>query len=209
MGKPSITTTSAVKIAAKARAKRSLVAKSTTNAPVALVTARSPTPRVKVKPGVPVNVGVFGGRDLAYPPVKLSPKQPKQIAHGTRSGLAAGAKPKTLRLEPAFEVGLSLLKGVLHKPVNKMVNEAVGEYIRKRTAEVEADLTGVLAQIKSYRQADPDFKQAIAAFAKAEARHGAGDPLDGVMVDVEPPAAKGSRSQAGPAETMVRELLQG
>ena len=46
-------------------------------------------------------------------------------------------KAKTLRLAPEYEAGLTLLKGVLGMPVNKMVNEAVGEYIVRRTAKVE------------------------------------------------------------------------
>jgi hypothetical protein len=126
-------------------------------------------------------------------------------------GVKAKTLPKTLRLAPEFEVGLVLLKSVLGKAVNKMVNEAVGEYIQKRAAEVEADLTGVLEQVKAYRRADPQFKQALAQFVRAEARHGGDDPVEGVVVDVEPPARvrrSKAKSKAGPAQTMVRELLK-
>jgi len=109
-------------------------------------------------------------------------------------------KAKTLRLTPEYEAGLALLKTALGKPINKLVNEAVGEYIQNRTAELEANLTGLLDQVKAYRRADPAFKQALAKFADAEARHGADDPVEGVVVDVEPPTV-------GPAQARVRELL--
>jgi hypothetical protein len=97
---------------------------------------------------------------------------------------------------------------VLGTPVNKMVNEAVGEYLCKRSTEVDADLTGVLAQVKAYRRADPRFKQARARFVDTEARLGGDDPLEGVVVDVQPPAAKRRIAKAGPAQTMIRALLK-
>jgi hypothetical protein len=121
---------------------------------------------------------------------------------------APAVKTKTLRLAPEYEAGLALLKGVLGTPVNKMVNEAVGEYIRKRSAQVEADLTGVLAQVKAYRRADPRFKQARARFVDAEARLGGDDPVEGVVIDMAPPASKRRAAKAGPAQTMIRELLK-
>jgi hypothetical protein len=123
-------------------------------------------------------------------------------------GATAIVKTKTLRLAPEFEAGLALLKGVLGVPVNKMVNEAVGEYIRKRSAEVEADLTGVLEQVKAYRRADPHFKQALARFIDAEAHLAGDDPVEGVVVELEPLAAKRRKAKAGPAQTMIRGLLK-
>jgi hypothetical protein len=129
-------------------------------------------------------------------------------ASSGKSAAPAVVKTKTLRLAPEYEAGLALLKGVLGTPVNKMVNEAVGEYIRKRSAEVEADLKGVLEQVKAYRRADPQFKQARARFADAEARLGGDDPLEGVVVDVKPPTVKRRAAKAGPAQTMIRELLK-
>lgn len=126
----------------------------------------------------------------------------------------SAVKPKTLRLEPTFEVGLGLLKQALHKPVNKMVNEAVGEYIARRTAEVEADLGGVLARLKAYRRSDPDFKRDRNAFIAAEAEFGASDPMEGVVYKVESPREAGAaktavrKSKPGPALSRVRELLR-
>lgn len=124
-----------------------------------------------------------------------------------RGAVTAGVKTKTLRLAREFEAGLALLKCVLGIPVNKMVNEAVDEYIQKRAAEVETDLTGVLEQVKAYRRTDPKFKQALAQFVKAEGRHGGDDPVEGVVVDVEPPT-RVRKLKAGPAQPMVREHLK-
>jgi hypothetical protein len=133
----------------------------------------------------------------------------RKAATEKSAAAATAVKTKTLRLAPEYEAGLALLKGVLGTPVNKMVNEAVGEYIRRRSAEMEADLTGVLEQVKAYRRADPQFKQARARWVDAEARLGGDDPVEGVVVDVEPPAvARHRKAKAGPAQTMVRELLK-
>ena len=126
---------------------------------------------------------------------------------------AGQVKPRTLRLEPIYEVGLGILKGVLHKPVNKMVNEAVAEYIKKSTAQVEAEMGSVLTQLKAYRRADPTFQQDKDAFISAEAEFGASDPMEGVTYKVarhrSPMSRKASapKEKAGAALTMVREML--
>ncbi len=131
----------------------------------------------------------------------------------------APVRTKTLRLAPLFEEGLAMLKGVLHKPINKMVNEAVGEYIARRTTEVETQLTTTLDELKAYRLADPEFSTARQAFIEAEARYGKEDPMEGRLVTVTPPAGVyASRHprvdkpvtsiQEGPAVTMVREVLR-
>ena len=122
---------------------------------------------------------------------------------------ASSVRAKTLRLTPEFEVGLVLLKRVLGMPINKMVNEAVGEYIQKRSAEVESNLTGVLEQLKAYRRADPNFQYDLDQFVAAEARFGAQDPVEGVVYQVTPPVAAAKKPKAGPALTMVREILRG
>jgi hypothetical protein len=133
----------------------------------------------------------------------------RSSAASAKGAQAVAVKTKTLRLAPEFEAGLALLKGVLGVPVNKMVNEAVGEYIRRRSAQVEADLTDVLDQVKAYRRADPHFKLARSRLVEAEASGGRHDAVEGVVVDVEPPAAKRRTSKAArPSQTMIRSLLK-
>lgn len=124
-------------------------------------------------------------------------------------------KVKSLRLEPAHETGLGLLKVLLHKPLNRMVNEAVGEYIDKRTAEAEARTAGTLERLKAYRRGDPDFERDFAAFIAAEARHGKSDPMEGVVYTVAlPTKRRAGADKAGSPNTrsalkMVRDLIRG
>jgi hypothetical protein len=147
-------------------------------------------------------------------PSAISAKAPVPAVkpkRGTHAGPTAGtgsavARAKTLRLIPEFEAGLGLLKNILHKPINKMVNEAVGEYIEKRTAEVETDLRGVLEKLAAYKRTDPKFASARAQFVEAEVRYGADDPVEGVVFDIEPPQRKAAKSKMGPSQAMVRAL---
>lgn len=93
-----------------------------------------------------------------------------------------------------------MIQDVLKQPMNRLVNEAVRIYVAQRTSEIEGNLQQVLDRLRAYRRADPQFKQAIAEFAEAEAAYGATDPVDGRVV---PAPGK------GPAQTMVQELLRG
>jgi hypothetical protein len=122
-------------------------------------------------------------------------------------------RTKTLRLEPTFERGLVLLKGVLKKPINKMVNEAVGEYIQRRTAQVESELTTTLEDLQAYRRSDPEFLAARQAFIDAEALYGRDDPMQGRVVQVVrpegvPPAARYvSRTKASSGDTATDRFV--
>lgn len=128
-------------------------------------------------------------------------------------------RTKTLRLQPSYEKGLVILKRVLKMPINKMVNEAVGEYIQRRTAEVESELTTTLEQLHAYRLADPDFLAARQAVIEGEALHGKNDPMEGRIVRLKKPARSAAQSGSsaptteavatGPALSKVRELLRG
>jgi hypothetical protein len=97
-------------------------------------------------------------------------------------------RTKTLRLEPTFERGLVILKGVLKMPINKMVNEAVGQYIHRQAAIVEATLTTTLEELQAYRRSDPEFEVSRQAFIESEALLGKGDPMEGEIVQVKRPA---------------------
>jgi len=104
-------------------------------------------------------------------------------------------KAKTLRLEPQYENALGFLKAVLGASVNKMVNDAVGQYIQRETARVEVNLGDLLAQVKAYRKADPDFSHAHARVVEAEVRAAGNDPADGTPYR-EAPATTRRRSHA-------------
>src|SRR5260370_13241068 len=107
-------------------------------------------------------------------------------------------KATTYRLDPHCQKGLALLGKVRKMPLNRMVNEAVGEYLESRAAAVEADLEETLRRVRAYREADPDFESAISGFANAEAALAGEDPVEGKTV-----------SAAVPAQRLVRKLIRG
>ena len=107
-------------------------------------------------------------------------------------------KVTTLRLAQPLHRKLELLQQVLGKPLNKLVNEAVDDYVERRTAEVELDLEETLQRIKAARKKDPKFKRAIAEFVAAEVRYAKSDPAEGTVVHAAEP---------GPAQSLVRSML--
>jgi predicted transcriptional regulator len=111
-------------------------------------------------------------------------------------------KPITVTLAPDLLRGMEMLRVALKRPVNTMINEAVKGFIQRRTAEVDADLAGLLSQVKAHKRRDPKFDAAFAEWARAEAKFGREDPAEGIVVDTETADAK-----AGPTQTLVRELL--
>jgi hypothetical protein len=93
---------------------------------------------------------------------------------------------------------LELLSDVRKAPLNRLVNEAVNEYLDVQAASLQATLTDTLRRIKAYRNSDSNFEGAIARFAEAEADHAVEDPVEG----------RTTRAQ-GPAQRQVRELIRG
>jgi hypothetical protein len=110
----------------------------------------------------------------------------------------APRKATTFRLDPRFQHGLMLLGEVRKVPLNRLVNEAIGEYLDAHAASIEADLEETLRRLRAYRKSDPDFEVAIGKFAEAEAELAAGDPVEG----------KTTRAQ-GPTQRLVRDLIRG
>jgi predicted transcriptional regulator len=77
-------------------------------------------------------------------------------------------KATTVRLEPASQAGLSKLSEILRQPVNKLVNEAVREYVARRSKQAEDELASTLEDLRALRRRDPDFELSIAKFIEAE-----------------------------------------
>ncbi len=106
-------------------------------------------------------------------------------------------KATTYRIDPAIQAGLALLSRVLGRPQNHLVNEAVRDYVARRSREVELDLEATLESLRAYRKSDPNFERAIADYVDAEASLKE-DPAEGQRaVDI------------GPAQARVLELLNG
>jgi phytoene dehydrogenase-like protein len=89
---------------------------------------------------------------------------------------------------------LELLGDVRKAPLNRLVNEAVDQYLDDQAASVEADLEDTLQRIKAFRKSDPDFEGAIAAFAEAEADRAAEDPVEGRTTRAQRPARRSGAS---------------
>lgn len=107
----------------------------------------------------------------------------------------------TIRLDATVQQGLSLLEayGGVTRPLNKLVNLALADFIDRHAATLEGELQQALKSVRAYRKIDPGYKRAIQAFIEAEVVHAGEDPMEG---SAEPPAA-------GPAVLMVREILRG
>jgi hypothetical protein len=124
-------------------------------------------------------------------------------ASSVHKGAKAGVKVTPVRLEPTLRQGLALLQGILKTPVNKLINQAVSDFINKRTADVETDMKAVLKAVTEYRKQDPKFKKAIRLAAEQEAqalKEGLRDPAQGTTYIVH-------KKEIGPAQTIVQELL--
>ena len=90
---------------------------------------------------------------------------------------AVERRPFTFRLEEELYEALSSLSSVTKRSMNQLITEAVAIYVRRTSREVARDLEETLERLRQYSREDPDFEQAIAAFAEAEAT--LDDPLEG------------------------------
>ena len=101
----------------------------------------------------------------------------------------------TFRIDPVVKAGLSKLSTIRGRSLNSLANEAIREFVAKRTLEAESDLEASLEDLRAYRRSDPDFEQAIAEFVEAEVT-AEDDPAEGRVIE-----------QSGPAETAVLKIL--
>jgi predicted DNA-binding protein len=117
-------------------------------------------------------------------------------------------KATTFRLEPTLQEGLETLSKLLKRPMNQLVNEALKDYVHRRSVDVEHDLEETLAALRAYRRRDPTFAQAIAAAAAAEAQHGRTDPVEGKIVIGD--LVNGELvAEIGPVHSEIHRLLRG
>jgi hypothetical protein len=86
--------------------------------------------------------------------------------------------------------------------MDQLLNEAVKSYLSRRGRK-ERSLEENLARLRTYRERDPGFRNANAAFVESDASFDdplEGTPIEGDLVDREFRAA-------GPAQSKIRELL--
>lgn len=117
-------------------------------------------------------------------------------------------KATTFRIEPTLQTGLEQLSKILKRPMNQLVNEALKDYVIRRSQAAEQDLSGTLAALRAYRRRDPGFKAAITAAAKAEAKYGNDDPVEGQVVIGELVDGR-LVEEAGPVQSEIRKFLHG
>jgi len=106
-------------------------------------------------------------------------------------------RASTFRLHQNVQAGLDLISQLQHRPKNKLVNEAVAEYVARHALQTDEALHDVLQRLKSYQKADPDFEQAIDSFVDTEASCGKHqDPAEGQ-----------SAPSSSPVTQRLRQLL--
>lgn len=106
-------------------------------------------------------------------------------------------KASTFRLHEDVQAGLDLISQLQQRPKNKLVNEAVAEYVTRHAQQTEEALQQTLIRVKAYQKADANYERAIEAFVDAEATHGKQeDPMEGK------PASPG-----GPVTQTLRDLI--
>jgi predicted transcriptional regulator len=113
-------------------------------------------------------------------------------------------KATTFRIEPVAMDGLVKLSAILDKPLNKLANEAIREYVARRSHALERELESTLEDLRAYRKRDPDFAQSIDKFIEAELAV-RDDPAEG-SVFIED-SETGEVGKTGPAQTAVLKAL--
>ncbi len=97
-------------------------------------------------------------------------------------------KASTIRLKPELQTALDRISDHLDRPKNKLVNQAVAEFLEKTSFRLRDDIEGTLANLRAYRAKDPNFDADIERFAAAEAAESSEDTHEGK----ERPASKES-----------------
>jgi hypothetical protein len=92
----------------------------------------------------------------------------------------------TYRIDAVLKEGLSKLSKLRRQPRNRLVNEAIREYVAKYTMEAEHELESSLEDLRAYRKSDPRFERAIEAFAEAELTVKE-DPAEGTVIETVSP----------------------
>src|SRR5260370_25987778 len=77
-------------------------------------------------------------------------------------------KASIFRLDPDAQAALAHLSKLLGRPMNKLVNEAVRDYLLK-TTQKERELEGTLASLRAYRERDLQVRETPAAYLSLRA----------------------------------------
>lgn len=106
-------------------------------------------------------------------------------------------KASTIRLRPELQSALDAISNHLDRPKNKIVNQAVAEFLEKTTFRLKDDLEGTLRKLNAYRIKDPHFETEIERFVVAESTGAAADNHEGQV-----------RSKAhSPLKSEIRDMI--
>ncbi|MFO8127272.1 hypothetical protein [Yoonia sp.] len=74
----------------------------------------------------------------------------------------------TLRVDQSLKDQLAKLGELRHTTMNKLINQALLQYVAKETLVVQEELEASLNSLKQYREDDPNFERAIEEAVSAE-----------------------------------------
>jgi predicted transcriptional regulator len=105
----------------------------------------------------------------------------KKVGKGLKrtSSRVRAPKASTIRLKPELQSALDAISCHLDRPKNKIVNQAVAEFLEKTTFRMRDDIEGTLQNLRAYRSKDPGFKADIERFAEAESAYAGEDTHEG------------------------------
>ena len=110
---------------------------------------------------------------------KVAKKKVARKSPGQASRQASLPKASTIRLQPELQAALNTISAHLDRPKNKLVNQAVAEFLEKTTYQLRNDLDETLQELNAYRRKDPNFAAAIEGVVVDEAAHAQGDAHEG------------------------------
>lgn len=84
----------------------------------------------------------------------------------------------TLRVDQRLKERLAKLSDLRQMPVNKLVNQALQQFVAREVLLIQEDLETSLEALRRLRDSDPDFERAIETAARAELST-ADDPAQG------------------------------
>ncbi|HEX7880796.1 MAG TPA: toxin-antitoxin system HicB family antitoxin [Candidatus Eisenbacteria bacterium] len=105
-------------------------------------------------------------------------------------------KSFTLRIDPLLRRQLDELAEASDTPLNRLINEALRDFVGKRSLALEGELQSRIERLRAYRRHDPNHERAIEAFAKAEGT--VPDPVEGRAT-----------AKSGPIRKKIVRLLNG
>ena len=92
------------------------------------------------------------------------------------------AKVTTFRVDPAIQGGLKTLSRLMGKPVNKLVNDALLQYVKAQAGKMHVELQQDVDLLQQYRDLDPDLTRSIEQGIQREIGYVGQDPIEGTLL---------------------------